>query len=125
MDRTCAEGRRRLGLLGEAHAADHLTTLGYHILERNWRGLRGELDLIAEEDGVVVFVEVRSRRDTGTFGSPEESVDARKQQKVRDTALYYLYRNRAMERKIRFDVITVLFAPEGAIARLNHLQNAF
>jgi putative endonuclease len=102
-----------------------LISLGYQIIERNWRCPSGELDLIADEDGVTVFVEVRSRRDTGTFGSPEESVDARKQKKVRETAQYYLYRYRAMERKVRFDVITVLFTTESEFAKLNHLKHAF
>ncbi|MDF2719938.1 MAG: YraN family protein, partial [Paenibacillus sp.] len=54
-----------------------------------------------------------------------ESVDARKQRKVRETAQYYLYRCRAMERKVRFDVITVLFTMEGAFTKLNHVKHAF
>lgn len=119
------DGRKRLGRQGEELAAAHLISEGCRIVARNWRCPSGELDLIAEDDGVTVFVEVRSRRDTGTFGSPEESVDARKQKKVRETAHYYLYRNRSLESKARFDVVTVIFTVEGLFSRLNHLKNAF
>ncbi|GAA3406697.1 YraN family protein [Paenibacillus hodogayensis] len=117
--------RIRLGRQGEELAAARLVEEGYRIVERNWRCPSGELDLIAERDGVTVFVEVRSRRATGKFGSPEESVDARKQRKVRETAQYYLYRKKTLEAKVRFDVITVMFTPEGSFCKLNHLENAF
>lgn len=123
--RKSTDGRRRLGLQGEEFAAEHLISLGYRIVGRNWRCPRGELDLIAEDEEAIVFVEVRSRRDTGTFGSPEESVDARKQKKVRDIAQYYLYLGRALERRVRFDVITVLFTSEGEFTKLNHVKHAF
>lgn len=120
-----ADGRRKLGLRGEEYAAEHLVSLGCRIVGRNWRCPRGELDLIAEDEEAIVFVEVRSRRNTGTFGSPEESVDARKQKKVRDTAQYYLYLGKALERKVRFDVITVTFTPEGKFLAMNHVKHAF
>ncbi|RKN86538.1 YraN family protein [Paenibacillus ginsengarvi] len=114
-----------MGRQGEEAAARHLVGEGYTIKERNWRCPSGELDLIADDEGVTVFVEVRSRRDTGTFGSPEESVDMRKQRKVRETAAYYLYRSRATAGKSRIDVITILFTAEGQLLKLNHLKNAF
>ncbi|MEF3304795.1 YraN family protein [Paenibacillus sp. GYB003] len=124
-DRKRTDGRVKLGRQGEDAAAEHLLAQGYRIVERNWRCPTGELDLIAEHGGVTVFVEVRSRRDTGTFGSPEESIDARKRKKVRETAHYYLYRNRSANGPSRFDVITVTFTPSGAFLKLNHLINAF
>jgi len=117
--------RIRLGRQGEELAVGHLIAEGYRIVERNWRCPSGELDVVAEDDGVIVFVEVRSRRDTGTFGSPEESIDARKQKKVRETAGYYLYRNRLLGAKARFDVVTVIFTPAGSFLKLNHLKQAF
>lgn len=120
-----AGGRRELGLKGEAAAAAYLESEGYRIIERNWRCPSGELDLIAETDGVIVFVEVRSRRDTGTFGTAEESVDARKRNKVRETANFYLYRNRAFDKKTRFDVIAVVFTTGGELFRINHIPHAF
>lgn len=120
-----SDDRRKLGLLGEETAAQHLAEQSCRIIERNWRCPKGELDIIAEEDGVIVFVEVRTRRDTGTFGSAEESVDARKQKRVREVAQYYLYGQRALDRQIRFDVITVTFTINGAFVKLNHLKHAF
>ncbi|MBD2862735.1 YraN family protein [Paenibacillus oceani] len=120
-----ADGRRALGRKGEEAAAAYLEAAGYRILERNWRCPSGELDLITETDGVIVFVEVRSRRDTGTFGTAEESVDARKRNKVRETANVYLYRNRAFDRKTRYDVIAVAFTTGGELHRINHIPYAF
>jgi putative endonuclease len=110
---------------GETVAADHLASIGYRIIERNWRCPVGELDLIAEDGGTLVFVEVRSRRDTGSFGTPEESVDARKQKRLRELARMYLYRGRAFDRKTRFDVVAVTFAPDGELLGLRHVKSAF
>ncbi|PYI50350.1 YraN family protein [Paenibacillus flagellatus] len=117
--------RRALGSKGETIAADHLAAEGYRIVDRNWRCPAGEIDLVAEKDGVTVFVEVRSRRETGTFGTPEESVDARKQRRIREVAQMYLYRHKAFDRRTRFDVVAVTFAADGSFGRLNHIQQAF
>lgn len=117
--------RRRLGAQGERLAAEHLEAEGYRIVAQNWRCRSGELDIVAEQGGVLVFVEVRSRRLTGTFGTPEESVDFRKRKQVRETAQLYLYRHKAFGIKARFDVITVTFSREGAFFGLNHVENAF
>jgi len=123
--RPSSDGRRKLGMRGETVAADHLASIGYRIIERNWRCPVGELDLIAEDGGTLVFVEVRSRRDTGSFGTPEESVDARKQKRLRELARMYLYRGRAFDRKTRFDVVAVTFAPDGELLGLRHVKSAF
>lgn len=123
--RPSSDGRRKLGMRGESVAADHLASIGYRIIERNWRCPGGELDLIAEDGGTLVFVEVRSRRDTGSFGTPEESVDARKQKRLRELARMYLYRSRAFDRKTRFDVVAVTFAPDGELLGLRHVKSAF
>lgn len=123
--RPSSDGRRKLGMRGETIAADHLASIGYRMIERNWRCPGGELDLIAEDGGTLVFVEVRSRRDTGSFGTPEESVDARKQKRLRELARMYLYRGRAFDRKTRFDVVAVTFAPDGELVGLRHVKSAF
>ncbi|MDF2722833.1 MAG: hypothetical protein K0Q59_2508 [Paenibacillus sp.] len=117
--------RRQLGRMGEQLAARYLQEQGYRIMERNWRCPKGELDMVAAYLETIVFVEVRSRRDTGTFGSAEESVDARKQRRVRELAHYYLYGQRALDQAIRFDVIAILFAADGTCLKLNHLASAF
>lgn len=117
--------RFELGKLAERIAADRLAEEGYTIIERNWRCPRGELDVIAEKDGFLVFVEVRSRRATGTFGLPEESVDARKQRQVRETARYYMHRSGQSERNCRFHVVTVLFGKSNEAVEVKLIPDAF
>ena len=65
--------RQRIGRRGEELARRHLEANGYHVLEANYRTREGEIDLVAEQDGALVFVEVRTRTGT-TIGTPEESV---------------------------------------------------
>lgn len=80
---------------------------GYQILEQNFRCRQGEIDIIAEDQGCLVFVEVKYRRDD-SCGHPAEAVDRRKQQKLYHTARYYLYRKGYGEdMACRFDVIAV------------------
>lgn len=120
------DGRKSLGAYGERLAAELLQDKGYRILHTNWRCRTGELDLIAEDGSTLVFVEVRTRRATGRFGTPEESVNARKQQQIRETAQMYLYwRQAAYERKLRFDVVAVHLDIEGVPVRVEHLEEAF
>ena len=73
--------RRRLGQRGEARAAAHVASLGWPILARNWRTRGGELDLVARDGTWLVVIEVRSRAGR-RFGTPEESVDVRKQRQL-------------------------------------------
>lgn len=122
------DSRKELGRWGEELAADYLVRRGCRILERNWRARSGEIDLIAEEGETLVFVEVRTRRPTGRFGTAEESVDARKQRQVRETAQLYLHTTRQHERRCRFDVIAVTAASVGGGGDqpgLRHIPNAF
>lgn len=93
---------------GEAFAARFLVEQGYEILERNFRCRQGEIDLIARDGNDLVFVEVKFRRGKGQ-GLPEEAVDFRKQEKIRQAARYYLYRNGYEEdTACRFDVVGIL-----------------
>lgn len=114
--------RRRLGDAGEEAAAGHLRAAGYRIVARNHRCRTGEVDLVAEKDDLLVFVEVRTR-STARFGSPEETVDARKQARVIRAARDFLARWRGPERGVRFDVIALVDEPAGV--RLLHLPGAF
>jgi putative endonuclease len=125
MDKLPLDTRKQIGAAGEEVAAGYLHELGYRILLRNWRCSRGEIDIIAELEDRLIFVEVRSRSIHGKYGTAKESVDARKQQQVRETAQYYLHRYRQYDRKLRFDVITVEFEGEGQNPVLEHTIGAF
>ncbi|TXK77465.1 YraN family protein [Paenibacillus sp. N3.4] len=125
MTGTRKDDRKQIGTYGEELAEAMLRQLDYLILCRNWRCRTGEIDIIAEIEGILVFVEVRTRRPTGHFGLAKESIDYRKQTKVRETAQFYLHRYKKYEQSIRFDVITVELLEEGTPPHIEHLQGAF
>lgn len=119
MDRRPATGRR-----AEAIAEAHLAERGFRIVARNWRRPEGELDLVADDGGVCVFVEVRSR--TGDqFGHPLESVNRRKQARVVRAARLYLDAEPAYTSAYRFDVVGVTFTPTGDVVECVHIEDAF
>jgi putative endonuclease len=99
------------GARAEQLAAGKLEAEGFRILQRNVRTRHGELDLVAEEGKVLVFVEVRSTR-TGEFGGPLVTVDGGKQRRVIRAAREYLARHPELaERPMRFDVVGVTYEP--------------
>ncbi len=99
--------RKKLGRWGEDKAEVFLSEKGYKIVERNYRGGRGEIDLVCEDGETLVFVEVKTRSDS-EFASPEEAVDKRKQrQLVRLAKRYLVERNLWGKVDCRFDVVTV------------------
>lgn len=120
-----AANRRQKGAAAEEAAAAHLIRNGYRILDRNWRCRTGELDITAEKDGTLVFVEVRSRSSSGIFGTPSESVDRRKMLQVRSTAEQYLHVKKQYGRAIRFDVIAVMLNADLSTVSLEQISNAF
>jgi putative endonuclease len=75
-----------VGKLGEQIAKKNLANKGYTILEHGWRWGKGELDFIAKKDGVLVFVEVKTRKKI-TFGMPEEAVSQKKQTLMNELAV--------------------------------------
>lgn len=100
--------RRALGTQYEHIAEEWLRQQGLEILARNFRARSGEIDLIAREDGTLVFVEVKYRSNDSK-GDPAEAVGWQKQSRIRNTARYYLYRNDyAEETPCRFDVVAIL-----------------
>lgn len=116
--------RRRLGNFGEAAAAAHLTRQGYTLLARQWRCSAGEIDLVAQQRDVLVFVEVRTRRG-GAYGSPEESITAAKQARL--VALAYAYLEAYAlppESAWRIDVIALTLDGNGRVQRLHHILHA-
>jgi putative endonuclease len=94
------------GRWGENLAATHYRRLGYDVLERNWRSGTGELDLIVERDGVIVFSEVKARR-TDRYGPAAAAVGPAKQRRIRLLALEWLDQNRPRRNAIRFDVVAI------------------
>ena len=98
--------RQELGIIGEELAATALTARGYAILERRYRTRHGEIDIIAEHEGTLVFVEVRARA-TAEFGRAAETVTDAKKRKVTAMAVDYLARHRLTNRPCRFDVVAI------------------
>ena len=111
-----------LGKRGEELAAAYLLGLGMRIRQRNFRGRTGEIDIVAESDDALVFVEVRSRGRKDQC-SPFDSVGHKKRKQVRRTVQAYLdaigYRE---ERIVRIDVVGITFGPD--TAQVEHLPNA-
>jgi putative endonuclease len=130
---TWTDPRHLLGLEGEIVAKEYLERSGYRILEHRFRVGRFEVDLIAERSGLVAFVEVKTRRG-GRHGSPAEAVTWGKRREMVRVAKAWEDRSggHAARRAggqngpvIRFDVMEVLFSPEGTVASVRHIEDAF
>ena len=115
--------RQGLGRTGEHLAANALAERGYHILERNFRCRHGEIDLIAEHEQDLVFVEVKTRRGTA-YGRPEEAVTPPKQRKIMEVASYYLALHSCAERSWRIDVVAVQLNRNGKLETIRVYQHA-
>jgi putative endonuclease len=115
--------RRRLGRRGEDEAARFLERKGLRIVERGYRALRGEIDIIGWDSDTLVFVEVKTRTDPEQ-GSPEEAVTPAKQAQVRRIATAYLADRGLGSPFCRFDVIAAEAGPDEAL-RLRHIVDAF
>jgi putative endonuclease len=98
--------RQRLGETGETLACEALEQRGYAIVERRYRTRFGEIDVIADDGGTVVFVEVKTRTDC-TFSNPAESVTRQKQRRLVSMAEQYVACKRLDNTPCRFDVVTV------------------
>ncbi len=107
------------GIEGEDIAVNYLVREGYLVLDRNWRSGHRELDIVAEKDGTLVVVEVKTRKSS-KYGNPEEFVTPKK---IRNTVLAadaYVRYNR-IDLPVRFDIISILESGEV----LNHIEDAF
>ncbi len=119
--------KQALGRMGEDLAAAYLQKKGYRLLERNYRCRLGEIDIIAVDGDILVFIEVRCRSSV-QFGFPQESVRRFKQARVRKIAQYYLQgagARLAKAGRMRFDVLALLFNRDNELYRIEHIQNAF
>ncbi|HBF35487.1 TPA: hypothetical protein DDW35_13070 [Candidatus Sumerlaeota bacterium] len=114
-----------LGRLGEKAAAKFLWANGYRILRTNYESGRGEIDLIAEKVGRIHFVEVKTR-SSESLGRPEERIDTKKREMLRETAQRYLAEFRhSPDGGWQFDAIAILMRPDSTIQRLEHQENVF
>ncbi len=111
------------GIRGEAELAAWLRRHGYELLAHSYHCRFGEIDLIARKGKTLCFVEVKLRSHT-EFGLPREAVTARKQEKLRKTALFYLSEHE-LDCPARFDVAEVYVDENGGAARIEYLENAF
>jgi putative endonuclease len=112
---------RLLGDRGERVAARHLRGQGLRILRRGYRIPLGEVDLIARDGEVIVFVEVKARRQ----GTPAEAVTPEKQRRLTLAALHFLKRYNLLETRSRFDVVAILWPEEARPPQIEHIRNAF
>jgi len=110
------------GKIGEEICARYLKNKGYKILQRNYRCQIGEVDIIAFYKKAYIFVEVKTRTSK-KFGLPFESVDKRKQRKVKNVALFYLKNQNIKDFNCRFDVFSVIM--ENNDFTVDHIKNAF
>ena len=115
--------RKEVGVRGEKLAVDFLKKRGYKIIQRNFRCREGEIDIIAQKGECLVFVEVRTKKNTA-FGTPEESVTLSKREKLISLANVYLQAYDKPPQSWRIDVIAVELTPDNRVSRLEHIENA-
>lgn len=104
----------------EEIAKKYMLNHGYKILEQNFMSKFGEIDIIAEKNGIILFVEVKGRINTD-FGYPRESVTMSKQKKIISAAKYYLFKMNRDDISCQFDVIEIILSEKS----INYIENAF
>jgi putative endonuclease len=115
--------RRETGTLGENLACDFLGKNGYRIIERNFRCPCGEVDIIAQHQDILVFVEVRTKTSQH-FGSPEESITPTKMEHLRNVAEHYRQNHSDLPESWRIDVIAIEMNSRGRVSRIELIENA-
>ena len=113
--------RDNLGRQGEALAADLCRERGLKVIETNYSTPFGEIDIIAKDKDIFVFIEVKARAG-GTYGAPFEAVTRRKREKIKKVAMNYMKRFKS-EMPARFDVISI--SMKEGIPSLEYIQDAF
>ena len=116
------DGKISTGRLGETAAAAFLRNNGYRIIARNFRRRLGEIDIIASDKDVICFIEVKTRRQD-SFGAPEEAVSRQKQARISRAALLFLKQNNLLDKKARFDVVSIKYFDSHPEVRL--IRSAF
>lgn len=117
--------RRRLGDAGERFAARYLERQGWQVLDRQWRGEAGEIDLVALDGEVLVVVEVKTRRGA-RFGAAEEAVSAAKADRLLTLgAEYVMTHPEHAERLWRVDLVAITLDRHGVVERVTHIPDAY
>ena len=111
--------KKEIGIFGEDAVIEYLKEHGYNIVERNYTTKSGEIDIIANENREIVFIEVKTRRSL-KYGMPSEAVNSVKMKHIVRAAKYYLYITNQENFNIRFDVIEVFL--EKNRYRINHIK---
>ena len=114
---------QQLGRWGENVAADHLESIGYEILSRNWRTRHGEIDLVTQIEETIAFVEVKTRRGKN-FGLPEEALTKKKADRLTRLAQEYMVQHDLDDVDWRIDLVAVELDQEGKLLRCEHIPNA-
>jgi putative endonuclease len=109
------------GKLGEELAVDYLTGKGYEVLERNWRNIHKEIDIIAKDGDFLVIVEVKTRQ-TDAYGDPDIAVTKRKQRMLISAANAYIAQKK-MDVETRFDIVSIIFKDGEPL--IEHIEDAF
>jgi len=112
----------KIGKFGQQLAGQFLQNRNYQILAENYYSRVGEIDIIAQKDEQIVFIEVKTRT-TENFGTPEEAVDDKKRNKMYDTALKYLSENKVDHDNFRLDMIAIIIDQDNMKAQIRHHQN--
>lgn len=111
-----------LGKRGEDLAAELLQRRGWRVIARNWRFRHKEIDLVAERDATVAFVEVKARTST-SFGHPLDAVDCAKRRDLTVAARAWVARHGRWGQSYRFDAVTVI--REGSATTVEHVEDAW
>ncbi len=109
----------KIGALGERLAARHLENKGYRVLARNYSVKGGEADILAAHEGLIVVIEVKTRRSV-RFGTPAQAVTARKRRRVLLAGQIYCRRNGHSLSRLRGDVVSVMFRPGNGDPEIRH-----
>lgn len=115
--------RRRVGNAGERLAADYLTKQGYDIVDRNVRRREGEIDLVAIDEGTLVFVEVKLRR-SGRAGAAIQQISPAKHARLRELAEAYAADHPDLPSALRIDVVAIDLTVSGEVGKLHHIRSA-
>lgn len=109
------------GIKGELIAKFYLQSKGYEIIATNYRNQQGEIDIIGLKDGILVFIEVKTRTSIN-FGYPFEAVNRKKREKIIKSSYIFLKENNYSNYQVRYDIMEIYLTEK---IKVNHIENAF